>query len=272
MSTSPVISLSDIYFYLSGGSKNTNPLLSLGGVISSVPCTNALFNSLTETQIQSGYTDYRCIYAVNTSLTNTLYDIIVYNSAIVANGCTENLGFVFQNDVQQIIISNGISVSSGSFILEYNNINFTIPWANTLNQWASNFQNSINAIKYLKDVTVNATNNSGNIVFQVNFVGDASNRYHPILNVISSSLSPAVNISISKLFNGSPINYLQSPINVSTTTLNLVNFLTISPIYINADLRAGDFLPIWIKRICLAGQNYLNSDGFTLNVSGKSYN
>lgn len=61
----------EIKFYLSGGSSNTNPFLSIGGSISNTEITNGLLNNLwsdvSETDSQNGVTDHRVIFVKNVS-------------------------------------------------------------------------------------------------------------------------------------------------------------------------------------------------------------
>lgn len=66
---------SELKFYLSGGAANTDPELSVGGVISNsevVSTVNGLFTSVSAAQAASGLIDYRCIYLRNTNLVDTV--------------------------------------------------------------------------------------------------------------------------------------------------------------------------------------------------------
>jgi hypothetical protein len=66
----------DIKLYLSGGASNADPLLSLGGIISSTlvsaTALNNLWDNVTDAEALAGNTDYRCIYVNNTNVTDTL--------------------------------------------------------------------------------------------------------------------------------------------------------------------------------------------------------
>ena len=72
----------DILTYLSGGASNTNPNLSLGGVISSTQITdntlNNLFSDVTGDQHAAGYTSYRCFFVKNNNSTFTGYNVKVW--------------------------------------------------------------------------------------------------------------------------------------------------------------------------------------------------
>ena len=65
------ISTSNLLWYLSGGAGNSNPVASLGGVISSTQWSTAtalddLFPDVTGAQAASGITQYLCLYFKNT--------------------------------------------------------------------------------------------------------------------------------------------------------------------------------------------------------------
>ncbi len=66
----PIIS-SDIKYKLSGGAANADPLLSLGGAISSVDAGASIFDDVASAEAAAGDTEYRCIYVKNTHATLT---------------------------------------------------------------------------------------------------------------------------------------------------------------------------------------------------------
>lgn len=80
----PVAS-SDILFYLSGGSGNTDPNASLGGVISTTAITPAslhnLFDAVNGSEASAGDTEYRCLYVKNTHATLSLLSAVAWLSA-----------------------------------------------------------------------------------------------------------------------------------------------------------------------------------------------
>lgn len=67
----------DIKFYLSGGGGNTDPLLGIGGAISSTEVT-APFNTVSRVNCTAGITEYRLIYIKNTNGTDDFADSKVY--------------------------------------------------------------------------------------------------------------------------------------------------------------------------------------------------
>lgn len=113
------ITTSDIQYRLSGGSANSNPLLSLGGAKSSVESGANLFDDVPSAEASAGKIEYRCIYihnahptesyldpvkvwiAANTPSTSTTLEIGVGTSGLngteqtVANESTAPVGVTF---------------------------------------------------------------------------------------------------------------------------------------------------------------------------------
>lgn len=78
----PIIA-SDIKFFLSGGSTNTDGNDALGGAISSTEASsslNALFDYVTGDESAAGDTEYRCIYIQNDHPSLTLYGTKIWIS------------------------------------------------------------------------------------------------------------------------------------------------------------------------------------------------
>ena len=67
---------SDMKLRLSGGATNSDPLLSIGGAMSSTPVGLNLFDNVSTGEAATGDTEYRCVYLLNQSddlLVNRLY-------------------------------------------------------------------------------------------------------------------------------------------------------------------------------------------------------
>jgi hypothetical protein len=79
------ITASDLKIYLSGGAGNSDPNLSLGGVISSTEVTDNsthnLFDQVSGTESNAGDTEYRGVYLKNTHGTLTLQNTKIYISS-----------------------------------------------------------------------------------------------------------------------------------------------------------------------------------------------
>lgn len=72
----------DIRFYLSGGSTNTDPNLSLGGPISQTEIVsgqlNNLFDDVSAVESGAGDVEYRCIYIKNTHSVSSLVNARIW--------------------------------------------------------------------------------------------------------------------------------------------------------------------------------------------------
>lgn len=81
----PAIQSSDIKVYLSGGADNTNPNLSLGGVISTTELVDNtlhnLFAKVSAAEALAGSVKYRGVYVKNEHASLTYEDILAYISA-----------------------------------------------------------------------------------------------------------------------------------------------------------------------------------------------
>jgi hypothetical protein len=73
----PIVA-ADIKFYLSGGAANSDPLLSLGGAISSTVASTDIFDNVSSTEAATGESEYRCIYAKNTHASLSLTNAVVW--------------------------------------------------------------------------------------------------------------------------------------------------------------------------------------------------
>jgi predicted phosphodiesterase len=79
--TAPLLD-TDINLYLTGGSSNTNPNLSLGGNVSTTKVNyttlHNLFRQITDSELSSGVTIYRCIAIKNDNTTETMVNPIFF--------------------------------------------------------------------------------------------------------------------------------------------------------------------------------------------------
>jgi hypothetical protein len=267
------LSSSDITFTFSGGSTNSNPNESLGGDPSVQPILNKrLFDDVIDAETKSGMIDYRCLYVNNESAVNTLYNATIYIAYTVPGDTTVQLGFSFENERQNLTITNATSITSGSFTLVYtdnNNHDVLVNWNSNLSVWSGNLQTALRAITNLEDIIVSGSLAGSNVVFEIDFVEAASKRYHEVLalktggnNLVSSQ---ATTISVVKSVNGGPINRIADVIDVDTTTPNNIVFNTTALV---GDIRPLDSIPIWIKRIVPANTSAIENDGFVLRIKG----
>lgn len=272
----------DVSIVLSGGSSNINPDNSLGGEPSSMPVTdnaiNNLFADITSDQSSAGFTDYRCIYFFNDGSV-PMYSMEIWIEQMSSGGSNLQLGVQNSNEIQRITVSGAI-VTGGSFILSYNNMPFTSTYNVDLGSWATSIQNSLNALldgggnHFFHGVVVTATNiDLTTIAFDCIFSGlDAQRTFDQFVLVSNNLLPNNVNVAISVIRQGSPINTIAPDINVSTTPPGGVIFSTapqMSPITLPL-LNLAEGFPLWIQRNTVAGTSALENDLLTIRLRAQS--
>jgi hypothetical protein len=264
-----MLTTSDIVFVFSGGQGNYDPFNSLGGnpsVIEVSEVSQGLFNSLSDEQLKSGITDYRCFYVFNQSDTDTLYDFSVYiqNTSIVS--CY--VGLNKKNDSQKITLSG--SPTSGNLVLDYDGDQFTVEFSSNPQQLALNFQQQLVDIG-LSGVVVTVEAKTGYYNINISFEGDSGFKYHPLISLVTNNLSPATSFFITKIQDGSPINMIvPNTQNVLETPEN-INFELVSPSnpISLATLKPNEGLPVWMKRVVEAGTNKNDSLSFEFKIKGR---
>lgn len=268
------LATTDIVFVLSGGSLNTDPDASLGGEPSAQPISaKRLFDDLSEEETAQGHTDFRCFYIANDNGDDTLYDVRIFIKTQVDAGAVAEIGFNFQDDRQEINVTNATSLTGGNFTVVYDETDaIVVQYNSDISVWTANFQNAIRAVSGLEDVTVAGNIVSGKAIFEVNFPDSAGKRWHPLLEVTSNNLEPVATASVSsaKLVDGGPINSIADEIDVDTTTPNNIVFFQpteAEPLSIG-DLRPFDSFPVWIRRTVEAGAAAVENDGFTVQITG----
>jgi len=261
------ITISDISFLLSGGSSNNNPDLSLGGDPSSHPIAGVrLFDDVAAEETEAGLVDYRCFYIANDHGSDTLYNTSIYIDSQIEDGASVQLGIPRQDDVQEVVVDG--TATGGSFILDYDGTTFEVAYNASLVTWATNFQTAIRDIDDLEDVTVSASSSGSETTFQITFTGDAGYRYHPLITEDTNSLTGGATLSISKIVDGTPINSIADEIDVDTTAPVGISFETAASEIAIGPLRPADVFAVWVKRTTLAGADPIQTDGFTIRLTG----
>lgn len=264
----------DITFTFSGGSSNSDPDRSLGGDPSLQTIVNKrLFDDVSETETKTGNVDYRCFYAHNESNVDTLYDTEVYIAYTVPGDVTVKVGFDFENERQNLTVVNAAFIFGGSFVITYSdstNHDLTVNWSANLSTWAANFQQALRTINNLENVFVSAFTSNNNVIFEIDFFGTSSSRYHELIVLKTGGnhllATQITSISIVKSVNGGPINRIADIIDVDTTIPNNIVFYDTITI---GDLRPLDSVPIWIKRTTPPNTTAVENDGFTLRIKGR---
>jgi len=108
----------DLKIYLSGGSANSDPLLSLGGARSSTAVTlSTLFDTVSGAESTAGDIEYRCVYVRNEAA-QTLYSAVVWLSANASNpgvAMAIGLGTSALSGTEQTVGGEGTAPSGVSF-------------------------------------------------------------------------------------------------------------------------------------------------------------
>jgi len=278
------ISEGDISITLSGGADNSSPSLSLGGEPSIHPISgNRLFPDVTVEQSTTGLEDYRCIYVNNNSFEAKLYESILFTEYREDSDISVEVGFVEIDERQSLTITSFSKITGGSFTIVYSDYEssteITVPYAASVSDWANNFQNEIRSVPRLNEVTVTGSLSNDNLVFEINFQGNSGKRYHEMLQELSNNLtlnSPLPgdgNISIGRSVSGGPINSVTGDIEIGTTPPFGVVFMSYESranAYPIGEIRPGDIIPVWIKRIVPADAKGLENDGINIRVEGRA--
>jgi hypothetical protein len=268
------ISASDISFFLSGGSTNANPDLSLGGSPSSSPVAgnlNSLFRDVTPEEATAGSVEYRCFYVSNSSESETLYGAAVQISFQEPGGAFADLGVSRATESQRIDISGGPSSGSAEFRL--GDVSFSGTWSGSAESFRTSLLESLSS-GGLGDMVVERSSGSTD-VFTLFFSGSLDNKSHPLVELVDSSLSGAssVSVSIFRVTTGSPINTVAPSIPTRSTPPAGVTFLPTSgssKISIG-NLGPGDSMPVWIRRTTPAGTEFKEGDSVTVRLSGDPF-
>lgn len=84
----PIVA-SDIKYKLSGGAANADPLLALGGAISSVDAAATIFDDVSSAEATAGDIEYRCVYVKNTHATLTALGTKIWIQTQTPSGDTD---------------------------------------------------------------------------------------------------------------------------------------------------------------------------------------
>jgi len=267
------IKSSDIVFVYSGGSDNSNPLLSIGGLSSSISIPgnvlDNLFSDITVEESASGLTDFRCFYVFNDSATNALYNAKALIPTQVPDGSTVTVGFFTQDDQQEIMVQG--NPIGGTMTLMYDSIYQTIVnFDPDPAKFATNVQNGLNQLGNLS--TVNCIGSTGDhyVNVKATFANSDGNRYHPLLVVLVNSIVGATSIETNKIQDGGPINSIAPLLTNSSESPSGVQFSNygMNNPFILGNFYPGDGFPVWSKRITPKEATGIRGDGFTFRLIG----
>lgn len=264
------ISLGDIDFLYSGGNTNTDPDLSLGGIISTTEIPgglNNLYDNVTETESSTGAIDYRCFYMQNSNTTDSFYNTSAELGLQTDGGATATFGIPTYTDVQQITIITDALVTGGDYTVSYDGNSVTAAW----NAMDSDLETGLNALAALSGVICTLTQVSGTTeqyIISVSFEGADDNRYHPLLVLVSNNLTGATiqTTAITKTVDGAPINNIAEHLTSESVAPSGIIFG--STLISVGTLCPGDFFPVWIQRTTPTGTGPMSTDGFSILLKG----
>ncbi len=109
---------SDIKYRLSGGAANADPILSLGGVKSSVDMAATIFDDVASADAAAGDIEYRCVYVHNAHATLTMLAPKIWIEANTPSASTTvaiGLGTSALNATEQTVANENAAPSGVSF-------------------------------------------------------------------------------------------------------------------------------------------------------------
>jgi hypothetical protein len=266
-----------IQYYHSGGGGNCNPDLDLGGDISSCVVgdnINDLFSELTPKQSRLGLVDYRCIYVANTSMTDTMRNVVLYIDSERRGGSFVDLGVCQSNEIQTIEVTGPIPPAEGGTltldVVDYGS--FVVPYHVLLPMWQGRFQTEMRGISGLGEVIVQAVGEIGfptDVIFTVNFKDESGAHLISLIQVTGNTLLSAT-ISVTEVVPGCPVNTTAVTIPKTTTAPANVVFtypLRGNPIQLG-DLLPQDSFPLWFRRTTPANTLAYTKDDIILRIDG----
>ena len=254
----------DTVCFLSGGSINGNPLLSIGGEASFVEADGDLFDDFQPEESATGLEDYRCIYIFN-NVSSTITNLRLWIESSPLSSAAISLGLREENDIQEINLS--FLPSGGSFTLDFGGVDIVVDANVALDVFALNFQNALRNNTSLTDVIVQVQQIGTTVNFTVSFIGSDGAREQPTFALLNNGLVGNPTISITKTNVGSPINAIAQSIATDTTT-PVAEFKTttqILPIVVPT-LNENEGFPLWIKRTVAINPVATQNDGFLLKI------
>jgi len=260
-----------VVFRLSGGEDNLNPLLSLGGEISSYAVSgdaNGLFPDLSDASVREGYTDHRCLYVFNGS-PQALENASIHVAEPDLGESRVLLGLKKRSESQVISVTGPVFFGYVTFSFE--NTEFSSVWSGSPDAFASGIVSGFAGIG-VEGVSVSLSF-VGNIHrFTVLFGGDNDNKAHPLIQVSESALEgvETPSVSVSRQMGGLPINSTAYSIATPETIPANVDFVATSAsnrLYVGT-LGPGDYFPVWVKRATPSRSESKQGAKFELRVAG----
>lgn len=265
----------DVKFFYSGAGTGLNPELSLGGAIS-LQEVFEVFDDITAKNSRAGLIDYRCLYVKNTSSSLSWRNVKFYIDWECKSGSSVDVGVVRRTEIQTVEVLGPTPPNENDYMTLHVPTygDFTVPYHINITEWQGRFQTAMRGLDGLQDVRVDVAgevdgDNGTDVVFTVNFLGQADSRKIASIVVIDNSLN-AQSITINEIQEGSPISVTACTIPDILTAPTCTDFsypLRGSPIQLG-NLRPNDAFPVWLRRTTPIGTRIKLLDKIRLNVDG----
>lgn len=260
-----------VVFRLSGGEENLNPLLSVGGGMSSYPVggdINGLFADLSDSALKEGLTDYRCLYVQNVGQSVLDHASIHVDGADVGD-CEVLVGLKKQSESQVISVSG--PVFFGHVTFSFDSAEFSSVWDGSPDSFASGISSGLDGMG-VSGASVSHSYYGSVHRFTVVFGGDNDNKAHPLVMVSDNALEGVEKpqISVSRQTEGFPINSTAHMIATPETVPADADFVRTSSsnmLFVGA-LKPGDHFPVWVRRKVPPRSAKMQGANFKLRVSG----
>lgn len=270
----PTMTADKIGFFLSGGSSNADPSLSLGGGPSTYIVTslaNGLFEDASVATALSGLVDYRCIYVFNESKDSTLYGASVHIESSDSGDSFLTLGALRRDESQ--VFSVGGTVFFGRVNFSFEGEGFSASWSGSPDSFAKDMQSELSLLG-LDGVEVTHSYLGSSHKFTIVFGGSIGNRSQPLVKIEENLLEGIgrPSVSLERQTAGSPINTTAQEIATPEVPPFGVDFMNTSSSsrMLIGDLGPGESMPIWIRRTTPAGASSKEGARSTIRVSGTS--
>lgn len=258
---------------LSGGLDNTDPQASLGGPPSPSPLTvgiNNLFSDLTESQLATGYVDYKCCYLFNDAADDDYDKLKIWIESETSGGSNCLLGLKTANENQTLTFVN---VQDGTFTLRLDSHETNaITFDHNPVILAGNIQSGLRGLPNARNVVV--TQIVG-FSFLLAWTGLEGNKKYPLVVMRQNNLGrdnpllPA-SVNFEETQPGSPINAIAPDIGNSTTPPTGIEFVETSstfPLTVGL-VKPSEGFSFWIRRTTDKGTTFLASDSIVFMARG----
>lgn len=268
----PTMTADKIGFYLSGGSSNADPSLSLGGNPSTYAANgsaNGLFGDASVAVALAGMVDYRCVYVFNESQDATLYGASVHIESEDSGDSFLTIGTLRRDESQ--VFSVGGTVFFGSVNFSFEGDEFSASWSGSPDSFAEEMQMALSSLG-LQGMEVTHSYLGSSHKFTIVFGGPNGNRSQHLIEIEENLLEGLgrPSVSLERQTSGSPVNTTAHQLATPEVPPFGVDFVetSASSKLIVGDLGPGERFPLWIRRTIPAGASAKEGANALIRVSG----